>query len=256
MAFIRGKFACVAGGVSGLGFELSKALITDGLKGLLIADVNEKDASKAINDLKSYGETEIKFAKVDLANMYQTECMLKTMVDKFKHVDILINSAGIVAESNYEHAVQVNYVSLLYATMLSLYKYMPKYKSGTEGVVVNIASTFGIQPGYSLPVYTATKHAVVGIGRAFGNNYYYNRYKVRILTMCPGYTPTSLTTAHDVDFDVNLFQKEIKNYLSQNGTSYGNCLKEMLANPQNGAVWVTEGTEIYQYPIENTFIRS
>lgn len=86
---------------------------------------------------------------------------------------------------------------------------MPKHKSGDEGIVVNVASIFGIQPGYSTPAYSASKHGLVSFGRSFGTNYYYNRYKVKILTICPGYTPTPLTKSADVDLDVDLFFDEI-----------------------------------------------
>lgn len=35
----------------------------------------------------------------------------------------------------------------------------------------------------------------------------------------------------------------------------GKCLQQMLEKPENGAVWITEGEDIYQYPIDNIFKR-
>ncbi|KAI4459752.1 15-hydroxyprostaglandin dehydrogenase [nad(+)] [Holotrichia oblita] len=255
MTAVRGKFACVTGGFTGIGYEFSKTLLRNGVKGLFIADMNEKGAPEAINKLQQYGDAEIKFEKIDLMNMYQAECMLKKMVNEFEHIDILVNRASIVAEANYESMINVNYIGLLYTTMLALYRYMPKYKSGDEGIIVNISSIFGIQPGFSAPVYGATKHAVIGIGRSFGTDYYYNRYKVKILTMCPGSINNSLSEDPNIDLDIDLFKEEIKNYPSQEVAYCGKCLEKMLEKPENNAVWITEGREIYQYPIENTFVR-
>jgi 15-hydroxyprostaglandin dehydrogenase (NAD) len=45
---------------------------------------------------------------------------------------------------------------------------MGKDKGGKGGVVVNISSIAGLGPFASCPVYTATKHAVIGLTRSFG----------------------------------------------------------------------------------------
>jgi 15-hydroxyprostaglandin dehydrogenase (NAD) len=45
---------------------------------------------------------------------------------------------------------------------------MGKDKGGKGGVVVNIASIAGLAPLAGLPVYVATKHAVIGLTRSFG----------------------------------------------------------------------------------------
>ncbi|KAK9731656.1 short chain dehydrogenase [Popillia japonica] len=225
MSAIRGKFACVTEGVTGIGYEFSRTLVRNGVKGLFITSANEKGASEAISKLQTYGDAEIKFEKFDLMNMYQAECMLKKMI------------------------------GILYATMLALYRYMPKYKSGDEGIIVNISSVFGIQSGFSAPIYSATKHAVIAIGRSFGTDYYYNRYKVKVLTMCPGCINNSLSDDSNIDLDIELFKEETKNYPSQEAAYCGKCLEKMLSNPENNAIWVTEGREIYQYPIEKTFPR-
>lgn len=104
---------------------------------------------------------------------------------------------------------------MLYGTMLAMYRYMPKYKSGDEGIVVNMSSIFGLQPGYTLPAYCTSKFAVVGIGRTFGTNYYYNRYKVKILTICPGYTPTPLTINDEENLDNDFIKEEVSSLAPQ-----------------------------------------
>ncbi|KAF5288180.1 hypothetical protein FQA39_LY03948 [Lamprigera yunnana] len=71
-------------------------------------------------------------------------------------------------------------------------KYLPKYKSGEEGVIVNISSLAGIFPVSYAPVYSATKHGMIGLGRSLGTTTHYTRTKVRVLTICPGYTCTPI----------------------------------------------------------------
>ena len=52
-------------------------------------------------------------------------------------------------------------------TLLGL-QYMGKDKGGKGGVVVNTASIAGLAPFASIPLYTTTKHAVIGLTRSFG----------------------------------------------------------------------------------------
>lgn len=79
--------------------------------------------------------------------------------------------------------------------MLAIEAYLPKYKTGEYGYVVNTASIAGLDPIHSLPVYTATKHGIIGIGRAFGGKSQLKHYKVKVITLCPGVVQTALFSA-------------------------------------------------------------
>jgi len=48
------------------------------------------------------------------------------------------------------------------------FQYMGKDEGGKGGVVVNTASVLGLIPAAGAPVYTATKHAMIGLTRSFG----------------------------------------------------------------------------------------
>lgn len=71
-------------------------------------------------------------------------------------------------------------------------KYLPKYQQGPEALIVNISSIAGLTGFGHMPIYTATKHAVIGATRAWGNPTFHKHQKVRVLAICPGVTMTSL----------------------------------------------------------------
>jgi 15-hydroxyprostaglandin dehydrogenase (NAD) len=48
------------------------------------------------------------------------------------------------------------------------FQYMGKDEGGKGGVVVNVSSVAGLAPSAIFTVYTATKHAVIGLTRSFG----------------------------------------------------------------------------------------
>lgn len=88
-------------------------------------------------------------------------------------------------------------------------KYLPKYKSGEEGLIVNTASTCGFHVLQIAPVYCATKHGLIGLGKALGGDEFYKRYKVRVVTICPGLVDTPLAHRSGGYLFPELIEKEI-----------------------------------------------
>lgn len=80
-------------------------------------------------------------------------------------------------------------MALLRITKLAYENYLPKYSNG-EGVIVNISSIMGLEPGFDLMTYCSTKSAIITIGRSYGLQRSEN--KIRVLTICPGKTETNL----------------------------------------------------------------
>ena len=58
-------------------------------------------------------------------------------------------------------------------------------KTGHGGIVVNIGSSASARPQISTPIYTATKHAILGLTRSCGDNYHYQLNGVRVIAVCP-----------------------------------------------------------------------
>lgn len=68
---------------------------------------------------------------------------------------------------------------------------MPKYKQ-SEGVIINLSSTAGLEGYPNIPIYSATKHAIIGLGRSWGHEKHYKETNVRVITICPNATQTPL----------------------------------------------------------------
>lgn len=70
-------------------------------------------------------------------------------------------------------------------------KYMTKENSGNGGVIINMSSITGLQATSACPIYSGTKHFVIGFSRSLGDSYHYDRTGVKIITLCPGVTDTA-----------------------------------------------------------------
>lgn len=64
---------------------------------------------------------------------------------------------------------------MIHSTMIGI-EMMNKEKrtKSTEAVIVNIASLVGLDPLHLLPIYSASKHAVVGFSRAYSVTEFYH----------------------------------------------------------------------------------
>ncbi|KAJ8958786.1 hypothetical protein NQ314_006349 [Rhamnusium bicolor] len=217
----NGKVALITGGASGIGFAFAKELLRNGLKGLTIADL---DAN---------------LGKAALLQIEEEFDAFKSTVEKFQNVDILINNAGILNDSVWEREVSTNLNGVIH---------------GPEAVILNVSSTCGVE-GYShIPVYCATKFAIIGMTKSWGTSYHYERTNVRVVAICPGVTETPLIANMSGRNLGEPYQKYFANnstgwlrqepdYLAKEG------IKIIKAGPP-GTLWLVEGGEpAYEFVI-------
>lgn len=81
---------------------------------------------------------------------------------------------------------------MVHGILLGLDEYIPKYKSGTDGAILNVSSVAGIIGYEVFPIYSATKFSVIGMTSAWGTPAHYERTNVKVLAICPGATDTPL----------------------------------------------------------------
>ncbi|XP_012990213.1 15-hydroxyprostaglandin dehydrogenase [NAD(+)] [Esox lucius] len=193
MMALHGKVALVTGAAQGLGKGFSEILLQNGAKVALL-DVNEKGGKvlKAAFD-KEYGPDRTLLLTCTVESEEQLKDAFQKTVDTFGGLDIVCNNAGIVNENNWEKCVSINLNGVVRGTYLAL-QHMKKENGGRGGVIVNVSSLAGLGPLLTAPIYTATKHGVVGFSRAMADASSVCDYGVRINMLCPSFADTSLLT--------------------------------------------------------------
>lgn len=157
-----------------------------------LLDVNETEA-KALKKIldKQYGQENTIFIKCNVESEEQIKAALQKTADTFGGIDILCNNAGILNEGEWEKTVSINLLGVIKVTYLAL-KHMNKLTGGRGGVMVNTASTAGLGPFLTCPVYSATKYAVVGFTRSMALASAASGYGIRFNAVCPGFVQTDL----------------------------------------------------------------
>lgn len=83
-------------------------------------------------------------------------------------------------------------IGVTIGSLLAIEKYFPKYKSGDKAFIINLSSVAGVAPADFCPVYTATKHAVIGLTRSYGLNKHLLEQGIYVMALCPSSTDSAM----------------------------------------------------------------
>lgn len=184
---LDGRVAIVTGGGGGIGGATCRALAEAGAR-VLVVDVDQ-DGGRAVADAIG-GE----FLAADVSRLEDNEAMVAAAVERLGGLDLLHLNAGIptgcgLDESfdldSYRRALGVNLDGVVFGTHAAL----PALSDG-GGAIVATASYAGLRDAWFDPVYTAGKHAVVGLTRSLERSL--GPRGVRFNAVCPGLIDTPI----------------------------------------------------------------
>ncbi len=154
----------VTGGSSGFGENICQAFAANGAK-VVVADVDAAKGELVAAALRAKGHDAI-FQHVDVAKSGDMEHLVRTAVQHFGRLDIMVNNAGIshanqpmlnVSETEFDRIFQVNVKSVY----LSAIHCVPVFRRQRSGCFINIGSTGAVRPRPGLTWYNGSKGAVV-----------------------------------------------------------------------------------------------
>ncbi|GLD61140.1 15-hydroxyprostaglandin dehydrogenase [NAD(+)] [Lates japonicus] len=158
---LNGKVALVTGGAQGIGRAVVQSLLQSSAK-VAVVDLNKTCGEECKTQLDAeFGEGNCTFIQCDVSIGDALRDAFQSTVDQFGRLDIVINNAGINNEKNWEKTIQVNLTSVIKGTYLAL-EHMSKEYGKEGGTIINVSSMAAFLHSPHQPVYTATKHGVIG----------------------------------------------------------------------------------------------
>ena len=91
---LAGKVALVTGGSRGIGAAIARALADDGADVAISYSASADKAKAVVNDLLAKGVRAHAF-RADQANPQEVNALVKSVVERFGRLDVLVNNAGI-----------------------------------------------------------------------------------------------------------------------------------------------------------------
>jgi len=194
---IKGQTAIVTGASSGLGVTFAETLAERGVN-LVIAARRYENLVKVASELSSKYDVKVVPVQTDVSQEEQVINMVKTAVETFGSVEILVNNAGIASISpsvdmrleEWKKVLDVNLTGVfLCARTVAREMIKKKY-----GKIVNIASIYGaVGDIFPTAPYYASKGAVINLTRALAVEW--APYKINVNAIAPGFFPSEMTVS-------------------------------------------------------------
>lgn len=180
-----GETAVVTGAAGGIGEAVARRLAASGVRCVLV------DRNPGVERVAS----EIGGVGV-VGDLTDPDLSLRAVAAAGERLDLLVLNAGVNSTDKdpaaldldrYQAVVGVNQHSVVYGLRAAL----PVMRKGGGGSIVATASLAALQGVAQDPIYTMTKHAVIGLVRALSGTL--AKEGIRFSAVCPGLVDTPLT---------------------------------------------------------------
>ena len=150
--------------------------------------------------------------RCDITDTEMVENAVKTVMDRFGRIDILINNAGTGAVAPAEDITDDQFMNELNIDLFGTFKMARAVAKqamipAKYGRIINIASMYGLVGNKVAPAspYHAAKGGVVNLTRALAAEW--GKYGISVNAICPGYFYSPLTRE---TLDSEFFQANAK----------------------------------------------
>ncbi|SHJ10912.1 SDR family oxidoreductase [Parasporobacterium paucivorans] len=193
MGRIENQVAVVTGAASGMGKAIAILFAKEGAK-VVVADMKLEAAQAVVDEIVAAGGMALAVA-ANVTSEEDVQNMIDAAVSVYGTLDILVNNAGImdnfepveaVTDERWQAIMEVNAMGPVRA----MRKAIPIFKEKKHGVIVNIASAGGLHGSRAGVIYTASKHALVGVTRNVG--FQYANLGIRCNAIAPGAVATNI----------------------------------------------------------------
>ena len=189
------KVALITGGTRGIGKAIAIKFAKQGYN-LVINYVSDKTDVKGLEEEFKQYNIETLFIKTDVSKFDDCEKMVKDAIEKFGHIDVLVNNAGITKDNlilrmsveDFEKVIDINLKGTFNVTK-NVVPYMMKKKTGK---IINLASVVGVSGNAGQCNYAASKAGIIGFTKSIAKEL----ASRNILANCvaPGFIDTDMTS--------------------------------------------------------------
>ncbi|WP_455644901.1 glucose 1-dehydrogenase [Methanosphaera sp.] len=195
---LENKVAIVTGATAGMGKAISKLFAKEGASVVLLARREER-LKEVVADIEKDGGKAC-YVVGDVTDQDAIDKVVKTAVDEYGKLDILINNAGIMDgfvtvenmdDERWDKVLDVN----LTGPMKLARAAVPEMIKAGSGSIVTVASIGGLYGKVSGLAYTASKHGVIGMSKNIA--WTYAKKNIRCNVIAPGGVNTEIGASMD-----------------------------------------------------------
>jgi 3-oxoacyl-[acyl-carrier protein] reductase len=168
MKRLENKIAIITGSARGIGFAIAEKFAEHGAVAI-ITDISQEHVDNAVKILLGKGLKADGYVMNVTDSEHIDEC-LKSIIEKYKTIDVLINNAGItkdnlimrMKEEDWDAVINVN----LKGTFLCTKKITRIMLNQKFGSIINISSVIGIMGNSAQANYAASKGGIIALTKS------------------------------------------------------------------------------------------
>jgi NAD(P)-dependent dehydrogenase (short-subunit alcohol dehydrogenase family) len=191
---LRGKTAFVTGGASGIGLELARLFLAEGMN-VAIADIEAGALARAPGALNA-DKDRLRGFVCDTADRASLQKAADGAIAAFGRVHVVCNNAGVgsrpggiaeLSERQWQWVLSVNLMGVVHGVAA----FLPHIRAhGEGGHFLNTASMAGMLGQPNDGPYSASKAAVVGLSESLF--YELRETNIGVSVLCPGFARTGI----------------------------------------------------------------
>jgi 3-oxoacyl-[acyl-carrier protein] reductase len=199
MGAIDNKVAIVTGGGGGIGGAIVQRFAREGAK-LAVADIDAEAVKASAANVAAQGADGMPIA-ADVTDKKSVDEMVKATLDRWGHIDILINVAGgadrklvvDMSAADWDHIVDMNLKSVFLCSQAVL----PAMLKQRYGKIVNISSIYGFTGNATRSSYAAAKAGVAAFTKSLALEVV--KEGINVNAVAPGRVSTPRVRSHYSD---------------------------------------------------------
>ncbi len=202
------KVALITGATRGIGKQIALTLAKEGYDIAINYRKENEDLENTKKELAEIG-VEVLAVQGDVSNYEDCERFVKQVIEKFGHIDVLVNNAGITRDSllirmkeeDFKQVVDTNLGGTFNVTK-NVISYMMKAHSGR---IINISSVVGVAGNAGQTNYSASKAGIIGFTKSLAKEV--ASRNILVNAIAPGFIETDMT---------GVLKEEIRNEIAKN----------------------------------------
>ncbi len=224
------KVWLVTGASKGLGLTLVNKLLANGYK--VAATSRDIEALKETVNTASENFLPL---EVDLTNPISVENAIQITNETFGRLDVIVNNAGYgiggaIEELSQEEILQSFNVNV-FGTINVIEKAMPYLRAQRSGYFINVSSIAGFAPAIGWSIYSAAKHAIVGLSEVLAEDV--KSLGIKVTVVAPGAFRTQFLS----EDSLVMSKKKIEDYreIRESHAKYDAMNGKQLGDPEKAA---------------------
>ena len=206
---LKDRVAIVTGASRGIGRSIAESFAQEGARVVINYNTSDKEASHLADEINEKGAHAI-HVKADVSKVHDVKQLVKTTVEQFGRIDVLVNNAGVMfpedfleaSEETWDKTIDVN----LKGAYLCSKEIAPIMLSQKKGKIINISSNSGLYHPSAMRYveYVTSKAGMNGLTKALALRL--GPY-ITVNAICPGYIKTEMVAHNDPETEKRLLDE-------------------------------------------------